>query len=112
MYKKNVSNLKSVFLRLKKCIIIKVKTMKLTINSNFQFRVRAIEYAPDGNITLSIDADKATELAVKAAKEPEVVKVKDPFAEPEKAEEKTAEKKAPAKKTAAKKTTAKKTTKK
>lgn len=35
--------------------------MKLTINSNFQFRVRAIEYAPDGNITLSIDADNATD---------------------------------------------------
>ena len=35
--------------------------MKLTINSNFQFRVRAIEYATDGNITLSIDADNATD---------------------------------------------------
>ena len=64
--------------------------------------------------SLKADADKAAELAVKAAKEPEVVKVKDPFAKDEvKAEEtKPAAKKTTAKKTTTKKTTAKKSTKK
>ena len=62
--------------------------------------------------SLKADADKAAELAVKAAKEPEVVKVKNPFAKDEvKAEEtKPAAKKTTAKKTTTKKTTTKKTT--
>ena len=34
--------------------------MKLTVNSNFPFRISAISYATDGNITISIESDAAT----------------------------------------------------
>lgn len=34
--------------------------MKLTVNSNFPFRISAINYATDGNITISIESDAAT----------------------------------------------------
>lgn len=34
--------------------------MKLTVNSNFPFQISAINYASDGNITISIESDAAT----------------------------------------------------
>ena len=58
---------------------------------------------------IKADAEKSAEAAVKSRKEPEVVKVKNPFGD-EAEEKKPAAKKPAAKKTAAKKTTAKKTT--
>ena len=65
----------------------------------------------DFDANIKADAEKSAAAAVKSRKEPEVVKVKNPFGD-EAAEEKPAAKKAPAKKPAAKKSTAKKTTKK
>ena len=34
--------------------------MKLTVNSNFPFRINAINYASDGNVTLTIEAEATT----------------------------------------------------
>ncbi len=62
----------------------------------------------DFDKNIKADADKATEKAVKSRKEPEIVKVENPFGE-EKPAKKTAAKKTTAKKSTEKKTTAKKT---
>lgn len=34
--------------------------MKLTVNSNFPFRISAVNYASDGNVTLTIESESTT----------------------------------------------------
>ena len=34
--------------------------MKLTVNSNFTFRISAVNYASDGNVTLTIESESTT----------------------------------------------------
>lgn len=59
MYKLIPSDEEKVFLE-RQCKSKIQNKMKLTVNSNFPFQISAINYASDGNITITIESDAAT----------------------------------------------------